>query len=244
MKTIALGITQGLTEFLPISSSGHLYIIKRLLSFSQNLLPFFVLLHLATLLAVVIFLRRDILSVLSKRRILIQLGITTLVTAIIGLAINTFLVGFFENKLWIGLLLIINGLILLSMKKVFGQRNYDTVTTKESLFIGLLQGLAIFPGISRSGITIVGLIGRGFKPKEAFTTSFLMMIPVTLGAFLLKMKELPDLNMSILAASGGFVAAFASGFLALKIVKKVLKSEKFAIFGYYCILVAILSIIV
>lgn len=244
MKTIVLGITQGFTEFFPVSSSSHLYIVKRLLALSQDLLPFFVFLHIATLLAIVIFLHRDILSVLSKKRILVQLGLTTLVTAVIGLIIDIFLVGFFENKLWISLLLIVNGLILLSLKKVSGQRNYDSITTKESLFIGLLQGLAVFPGISRSGITIVGLLKKGFKPKEAFTISFLMAIPLTLGAFLLKAKELMTLNMSISDAAGGFVAAFIAGFLALKIVKKVLKSERFAFFGYYCILAAIVNLII
>ena len=129
MKAVVLGIIQGLTEFLPISSSGHLYIIKRLLTFShQNLLPFFVFLHIATLLAIIIFLRRQILLILSKKNILLQLAVITTITALIGLTIDRFFTGFFENKFLVAGLLLINGGILLSIKKVPLGRNYDSIT--------------------------------------------------------------------------------------------------------------------
>ncbi len=244
MKVVALGIVQGLTEFLPISSTGHLYIIKRVLGLSHNLLPLFVFLHLATLLAIVIFLGRDIVKVLFKKKILAQLGVITLITAVIGGLINGFLTDFFENKFLVAFFLLVNGVILLSIKNISTKRNYDSITLKDSLLLGLLQGLAIFPGISRSGITICGLLKKGFKPKEAFIISFLMAIPVISGAFLLKAKSLSSLQLPALSLGMGFFAAFISGFLALVVVKKLLASEKFSFFGYYCILTSLACFII
>jgi len=244
VKATVLGIIQGLTEFLPVSSSGHLYIIKRFLTFSQqSLLPFFVFLHIATLLAIIIYLRRQILSTLSKKNTLLHLGIITVITAVIGLTINAFFTGFFENKLMVAGFLFINGGILLTIKNLTLGRNCDSITIKDSLLLGLLQGLAVFPGISRSGITITGLLRKGFKPQEAFTLSFLMAIPITLGAFLLKAKELANLKMPPMDMAGGFLAAFISGFLALILVKKMLTSQRFSFFGYYCILLSLVSLI-
>jgi len=244
VKTIALGIAQGLTEFLPVSSSGHLFIIKRLTHLSDNLIPFFVLLHLATLLAIVIFLRRQIVKLLFRKKTFFNLTIITATTAIIGLVIDRFLVNFFESRFFISFFLLINAAILLSLKKTSGKKHHHEIKFKDALSLGLLQGLSVLPGISRSGITISSLLRKGFAPQEAFTFSFLMAIPAILGAFFLKARELTELKIVPINLLGGFFAAFLSGLLALFIVNKTLKNQKFSFFGYYCILISLVSLLI
>lgn len=130
------------------------------------------------------------------------------------------------------------------MKDNSNGRTLESIKLKDSLFIGILQGISPLPGISRSGITIIGLLRRGFAKEEAFILSFLMAIPVILGAFTIELKELTvssflGPNMII-----GFVFAFFSGLFALKIVKRTLIMEKFKNFGYYCLFISLMNLIV
>jgi len=243
VKFIFFGIAQGLTEFLPISSSGHLYILKKYLYVEGDLLPFFVFLHLATLLAICVFLHKEILFALSNKNVLIHISIVTAITAVFGLCIDHFLKDFFESRYLVALLLIVNAGIILSAKNISQKRDCSDIKAKDSIIVGVLQGLAVFPGISRSGITIVTLLKRGFKAKEAFSLSFLMAIPIILGSFLLKFKELFHSNVSISSMAGGFIFAFFFGLLGLLIVKKTLMKEGFNRFGYYCIVIAFLSLL-
>jgi undecaprenyl-diphosphatase len=243
VETIYLGIIQGLTEFLPISSSGHLYIFKKYLNLSGEVLPFFVFLHLGTLLSILIFLRKEITGVLFKTKILFQLCVITLITGAFGLLIDHFFTKFFENQSWIAFLLFLNGGMLLSVRKTSGCRNSESINLRDSILLGIMQGVSVFPGISRSGITIVTLLKRGFSPKDAFSLSFFMAIPAVLGAFLLKAKELFHSHLAISDAIGGFVAAMLVGLLALGVVKKTLLAKKFTFFGYYCIIISVLSLV-
>jgi len=244
LQFIFLCIVQGITEFLPKSSSGHLYIFKKILNLGQDLLPFFVFLHLATLFAIFIFLRREILAVLFKRNVLIQIGVITCITCLLGWLIDYYLSSFFGSKYLIFFCLLLNGFILLGIKRDSQTRSLDSITLNDSLLFGILQGLAVFPGISRSGITIVGLLRRGFKPKEAFSLSFLMAIPAIVGAFLFKLKELSNLSIAFFLMAEGFVTAFVFGLLALHLVKKALINKKFKNFAYYCLILALLTLIV
>lgn len=244
MRFTLLGITQGLTEFLPVSSSGHLYILKSILNLEESFLSFFVFLHLATLFAIFIFLRKEILGVLFKRRVLIQIGIITLITFIFGFVIDRYLSIFFGSKYLIFFCLLINGIILLRLRMDSGARGLDEITLKDSFFLGILQGLAVFPGISRSGITISGLINNGFKPKEAFSLSFLMAIPAIIGAFLFKFNELVNSGIDSLSMTTGFITAFFSGLIALVVVKKTVVNRKFKNFGYYCIIISVLILFI
>jgi len=243
VKFIFLGIIQGLTEFLPVSSSGHLYILERYLDLKQDPLPFFVLLHFATFLAICIFLRKEIISVLARKNVLIHIGIISVITAVFGLTVNYFLSDFFGNRYWVPFFLLINGGILLSARNVPRSRDSQSIRLRDSLILGVLQGLAVFPGISRSGITVVGLLRQGFKVKEAFSLSFLMAMPAFLGVFLVKFKELANSDMALVDMAGGFIAAFFCGLLALAVVKRALIKQRFSKFGYYCIVIAFLSLI-
>lgn len=242
MKFIFFGIVQGLTEFLPVSSSGHLYILKNFLNLNQGLLGFFIFLHLATLLVIGVFLHKEIISSLFKKNILIYLAVVTAITAAFGLAIDHFLKDFFENKFFIPFCLFLNGAVILGVKNTSENRGINSISLRDALVMGLLQGLAVFPGISRSGITIVGLLKRGVKAKDAFSLSFLMAIPAIIGAFLLKSKELLRSGLVLAEAAAGFIAAFVFGLAALVILRKTLINKKFKYFGYYCIALSLLAL--
>jgi len=243
VEPIFLGITQGLTEFLPISSSGHLYLLKNCLKLNYQVLPFFVFLHLATLLAVCLYLKREIILSLRNRRRLLYIGIVAITTFFIGWIIDTYLRSYFNSKFLVSGLFLINGVILLSLKSYTQKRSIDSLTLKDALVLGILQGLAVLPGISRSGITIFVLLKRGFKIKEAFSFSFLMAIPVVIGVFLIKIKELSNLRLPAVDLTSSFISAFVFGLLALVAVKNALINKRFANFGYYCIIVSLLVLL-
>ena len=243
MEIIFLGIVQGLTEFLPISSSGHLYIIKNYLGMSGELLPFFVFLHFMTLLAICIFLRKEIIKTLTDKKLLIHIGIITGITAAIGLFIDIFVKNLFDSKYFVSFFLFLNAGILLTTRNTPEKRGRGAFKLKDALILGALQGFAVLPGISRSGITIAGLLKRGFKAKESFALSFLMAIPIILAVSLLKIKAFLNSGIPVFDMAIGGMAAFFFGILALFIVRKTLISKKFDRFGHYCLIVAFLSLI-
>lgn len=242
MKIIALGIAQGLTEFLPISSSGHLYLLERLFPIQTNYLSFVVFLHLATLLAICLFLFKK-LKLLLDLRILFHIGIITLISGSMGLGIKFYFENFFANKYLLTFCFLINSGILLSLRIPSNPRTLKSLNLKDSLLIGILQGFSPFPGISRSGITIVGLLRRGFAKEEAFELSFLMAIPLMLGAFIVEFKGLGLSNLSLQNMALGFLSAFLAGLLALAIVKKALIVNKFKNFAYYCLSISLINLI-
>ena len=241
-KFIFLGITQGLSEFLPISSSGHLYTLKRVFEIGENLFPFFLLLHLASLLAIGVVLHKEIRSALSNRNLLIQLGIITAVTFVFGFFIDYFLKWIFEVKFFISFCFLVNGVILLSITKKHMKRESQDIQLKDSLLLGVLQALAIFPGISRSGITIACMLRRGFHIRETFSFSFLMAIPAILGAFLLKSRYIFNSGAPNYQVIFGFIAAFIASLIALKLVRRTLLHHRFAYFGYYCLIVSVVGL--
>lgn len=236
-ELIFFGLVQGLTEFLPISSSGHLFIFQKILSVSADMLPVFVLMHLATLGSVVVFLYRDIIAALRDRKILIRIFLATLVTGVVALAIEKAALKFFDSPCLIAGGLLITAFLLLTIRKG-GARTIADAGIRDSIYIGLLQGLAVFPGISRSGITITVLLKRGFDKKNAFTFSFLLAVPIICLAF---MSEAGSLKNSFFAwpeLGAGCLAAFLSGLFALKMLKKYLGMDKLYRFGYYCLAVS------
>ena len=251
MKFIFLGIVQGITEFLPISSSGHLFFVQKLLKIEGDYLSFFVFLHLATLLAIIVFFFKKI-KLFFKARLLLSILLITLISGIMGLGIRFYLKEFFGSTFMLTFCFLANAGILLSIRPSSGQRDISSINFKDALFLGLLQGFSPLPGISRSGITIVGLLRRGFKRSQAFILSFLMAIPLIIGAFFVEFKELGQSipkgiaspSLSLQSMGSGFVAAFVFGLLALSLVRKTLISKKFKNFAYYCLILALLTLIV
>lgn len=244
MKLIFLGIIQGLTEFLPISSDGHLYFFKKTLGISGDLLSFFVFLHLATLLAISIFFWKKIITILTNKKVLIHLFIITLITGLIGIAIEHIFEKIFELKYLIAGGFLINSLIIFSAKPN-GARTINQIKFYDSIWLGVLQGLAVFPGISRSGITISALLKKGFQKQEAFQLSFIMAIPAILGAFIYKLKDfnkLSALQNNISNLFLPFLSAFIFGLIALIVVRKLVINDKFRNFGYYCLVIALITL--
>ena len=249
---IILGIVQGLTEFLPVSSSGHLVIASKLLCLPVNV-PFDIAVHFATLLAVCVFFARDILEMIKaflfNRRLddpYFKLGLLVIVasipTAIIGFSLKDIFETMFSSLLAVGLFLMLTGLLILTADR-YGKARKDVkkVTFLDSLIIGLAQGCAIAPGLSRSGTTISASLLMGFERKLALRFSFLLSIPAILGASIFKSKAiLHNVSLPMIA---GFIAAAISGYLAIWLFMKMIEKKDIRIFAYYCFIVGILTII-
>ncbi|RKY33049.1 MAG: hypothetical protein DRP68_03055 [Candidatus Omnitrophota bacterium] len=240
-EAFIFSLIQGLTEFLPISSSGHLFLAKRILQVKSESLPFFIYLHLATLLAILVYLHKEIISYIQDRKVLINLTITSLVTLSLACLIMITVQIYFEKKILIAIGFLFTSLILLLFKKG-GKKLIKELSVKECILIGALQGLAVLPGISRSGVTIAGSLGRGLNKKEAFNFSFLLAIPVTLVAFLVKANNLSQYKLDGFPLIFSFILTFLVGVGSLSILRKFLEESKLYKFGYYCLILAVLIV--
>ena len=237
LKLILLGAVQGLTEFLPVSSSGHLVIVQRFLGLRENLVFLDISLHIGTLLALATFFFKDILSACKDARMILRILIVTVVTAVIGLTFKKIFESFFAEPMLVSALLIVNGLLILATR--FIKKGGRLPGYADSALMGLSQGISITPGISRSGATISTLLARKIEPGQAFRFSFLASIPAILAAFALEAKDADWTKITEyrpLDVTTGIVAAYLFGILALFILKKSLLGGRFHIFGYYCIL--------
>lgn len=243
LKYIILGIVQGLTEFLPVSSSAHLAIIQHIFKIIEHQLALSVVLHLGTVLALVVFFFKDILNLCRDMRMLLMISLVTLITGIIALSGKDFFEGLFSSPKFAAGALIFTGIILLSTKK-FINTNRAAVGFKDAAILGFSQALSIIPGISRSGITISTLLFRGVEPKTSFKFSFLVSIPAVLGAVILEAKEIGFvLRGEFKNLALGLFCSFLSGLLALAVLRVILRNAKFHYFGYYCILVAVITLL-
>lgn len=257
LKAIILGIIQGLTEFLPVSSSGHLILGGHFLKFHKPDISFEIILHLGSLLAVLIYFRKDIQMLLNSlfkfkdkspknvnnRKILFYLLIATFVTGIIGYAFSDLFEKMFTTPLVACVMLIVTGIILF-ISDIFRNTRLDASQTGigRSLLIGLGQSFAIVPGISRSGSTIAIGIFTGLKREQAARFSFLLSIPAILGATLLKIDAIINLESQfIIKYILGTIFAFISGYLVIAWLIKLVKKQKLKYFSYYCWLIAIIS---
>jgi undecaprenyl-diphosphatase len=247
---VLLGILQGLTEFLPVSSSGHLVLAQELLHVSDPGVSFEVVLHLGTLLSVVVYFRRRLLDLLislgrksmtDEHQLIGLLVIGTIPAAIIGLALADFFERAFSNPLLTSIMLLATGLILWLSRFV----KYGTARLKwlSALIMGLGQALAILPGISRSGSTIVAGMAAGVKPSTAAEFSFLLAIPAISGAALLSAKDLLALEGAMVGQYllGG-LTAFVMGLAAVYAVMTVVSRGRFEYFAYYCFAAGLLGL--
>ncbi len=258
IKSIILGIVQGLTEFLPVSSSGHLVLVEHFLkTTADNNLTFEVFLHLGSLLAVLIFFRKDILELLKSlvyykdpgykdnRKIVLWLMIGTIITGIIGVKFNDLFESLFSNPLLVACMLSITGLILFFSDKIKKKGvNLPEMGWKRAAIIGLGQSIAITPGISRSGTTIAFSLFTGLQRSQAARFSFLLSIPAILGANLKEFSNFKALDSGLfLDYILGFLAAFISGYLVIGFLLKIINAAKLKIFSYYCWSISVITII-
>lgn len=258
LKAVILGVLQGLTEFLPVSSSGHLVLAQHLFGITDPELLFDIILHLGTLTAIFIVFRSDIkrlaleiLSLpenLSSRRqiknafrnrpdfrLLVLILAGSIPTALVGIIFKAPFKSFFTSTLIVGVALLFTGLILFLTKRIKNDSgNITQFGIFQALIIGLAQGLAITPGISRSGVTICCALFLGLEKKLATRYSFLLSIPAIIGAFVIESGKLNSSAFGFLNLGFGFSAALLSGWLALVILIKVIRSGHFYYFSYYC----------
>ncbi len=238
LTEIFLAILQAVTEFLPISSSGHLALFSNLIS--KPNIYFFTVLHLASLFAVLIFTRKEIVDILSfKKEDRKFLGFLILATIPAGLA-GYFLRGYIERSLssylFLGIAFIFTGGILILTKFAKGKRGLDS---QSAFFVGLMQVLALFPGVSRSGMTISASLFSGIEKEKAAKFSFLLFIPLVFGAMILETGKF-YFSWSLVAS---FFVCLVLSVLFLDILLKVIKKGYFWIFGFYCFAIGIFSLV-
>lgn len=239
IKYIFLGIIQGLTEFLPVSSSAHLAIFQDLFGLKNNQLLLDIVLHLGTLLAVVVFLFKDIRRLL-KGKVLLYIFLATAITSIVVIRGKEFFEDLFLSSKNVALPLLITGIILLCTKKFTqGRRGISDLKIGDALWFGIVQGLAVIPGISRSGSTISTLLFRNVEREAAFKFSFLASILAILGALFFKLEAFSQVGfLEFRYMALGFLTSFLSGLLALKILLLVIRRAYLHLFGYYCLVLA------
>ena len=269
LEAILLGILQGLTEFLPVSSSGHLVLAQQFLGLKEPLVFFDVMLHVGTLAAVLVAYRDAIkrlvvggLSTLGGTQFwrqpratlnssaelkfigLILLG--SIPTGIIAILFKTELESFFDEVRLVSVMLILTGVILqlprLRREKV--DNPVGQLKTWHAPLIGIAQGCAITPGISRSGTTISLALFLGIPAKIAAEYSFLLSIPAILGAVVLKIRDVGDTSVPLHIMGTGMLASFIVGYIALRFLLVMLNRGKFSVFSYYCIALGLTSLLI
>jgi undecaprenyl-diphosphatase len=264
LQGIIIGIVQGLTEFLPVSSSAHLVFIQKILGV-QSSLAFDTFLHLGTLIAVMWFFRYDIYKMLKSwwlsigdilqgrfregfyedpyKRLAWYVILATIPVGIVGVLFEDSVDALFSGALYVpAFFLFVTGTILyLSQRMPSGEVNYDTITKKEALFMGLGQACAIMPGLSRSGTTIAAGLTIGLNKEFAAKFSFILSIPAILGAFLLQVKDIGSaMDANFLPVFLGFIASIVAGYMAIKWMLDLIQNKSLDIFAYYCWLMGLL----
>lgn len=246
-EAILLGVIQGLTEFLPVSSSGHLVIAQSFIKgFSQPGVLFDVTLHMGTLFAVLWYFRSQIIRL--NREMLFLLAIGTVPAALVGILFVDFLEGLFLNPRLVGIALLVTGVmnwIIDESKKQnapvpsgTGQAKRKTMSWRNALWIGVFQAVAIIPGISRSGSTIFAGVFAGIKKEDAAVFSFLLSVPAVLGAMILQiLSHGPANEVDIPLYLAGAVVAFVIGYLSIGILMQFLVKRRFRIFAVYSLIV-------
>ncbi|MBT3250139.1 MAG: undecaprenyl-diphosphate phosphatase [Candidatus Pacebacteria bacterium] len=241
LEAIFLGMVQGATEFLPVSSSGHLVLAQDLLGWGQPDLTFDVWLHFSTLLAVVIFFWKDLLSLTKKEALVIL--VASIPAALVGLFFEDAISGLFGSTKIVASTLLVTGVFNLITANIIKKRSVEkessAISFKQGFFVGLFQALAIIPGISRSGSTVLAGSLQGLDRLKAFRFSFMLSLPVILGASslqfikVIKSGAISQINADFLFAA---VAAFLTGLLSLHVFKYVIKKARLDWFGYYCLI--------
>ncbi len=261
IEAIILGLIQGLTEFLPVSSSGHIELGKVILGVEMaDPLLFSIVVHSATALSTIIIYRMDIWMLIkllfeprlwnAGRQYILYIVISMVPAGIVGLLYKSEIENFFDgNILLVGFMLLITAVLLFTTARI--RRKRGNIGYLPALLIGVVQAVAILPGISRSGATISIALLLGVSRTRAARFSFLMVIPLILGATLLDVKDYVEMQQAGLASAetvapvaliAGFVAAFVSGLLACTWMIQLVKKSKLQYFALYCAVAGVVAI--
>ncbi|MEP0133636.1 MAG: undecaprenyl-diphosphate phosphatase [Eudoraea sp.] len=255
IDAIILGIVQGLTEFLPVSSSGHLELGKAILgdnSIPEESLLFTVVLHFATALSTIVVFRQDVWEIIKglfqfkwneETRFSLKIVISMIPAALVGLLFESQLEGFFGgNVAFVGYMLLITALLLYLADKA--RETQKKVTYLNAFVIGVSQAIAILPGISRSGATISTSVLLGVDKTKAARFSFLMVVPLIIGKMAKDIigGELQFQSEQTIAMGAGFIAAFIAGLAACTWMIQLVKKSKLSYFAIYCFVVGCIAI--
>lgn len=261
LQAILLGLLQGLTEFIPVSSSGHLVLAQHFFgSEAGSDISFEVFLHLGTLLAVLLFFYKQIFSLIvsmfsygkniqaeshrQNRNMVLYLVLATFATGVFYMVFEPILKGAYDKPMVVAMMLLVTGaLVFASDFMKTSSIPASNVGVGKSLLIGLAQGIAIMPGISRSGTTIAASLFCGMKRKDAAHFSFLLSIPAILAANVSEFEAIMNLDKAMLINYFlGFLAAFGSGYLVIAFLIRMIQKGSLKYFAFYCWLIAIVSI--
>ncbi len=241
IQALILGIIQGLAEFLPISSSGHLVLLQRIFGIDEGTLTFDVILHIGTLIPVFIVFKDEIIGLIKKpfQRLTLLLIVGTLPAVIAALFFGDIIEKLFEGGLFLAVGFFITGVFLLYADRAGStKKREEHMSVFDALIIGLMQALAICPAISRSGSTITGALLRNVERETAARFSFLLSIPAIAGALVLQIKklvtgEVTASSIDIIPTVVGFAAAAVCGYFAIRFMLKLIKDCKLKYFSYY-----------
>ena len=264
IQGIIIGIVQGLTEFLPVSSSAHLVFIQNILGVESSL-AFDTFLHLGTLIAVLWFFRYDIIKMIRSwissvqdliqgrfqegfysdpyKRLAWYVILGTIPVALVGVLFEDAVDSLFAGALYVpAFFLFVTGTILyLSQRMASGNVNMNNISKKEAIWMGLGQACAILPGLSRSGTTIAAGLTIGLEKEFAAKFSFILSIPAILGAFVLQAKDIGSaMDANFLPVLLGFIASIIAGYMAIRWMLDLIKNRSLDIFAYYCWVVGII----
>ena len=259
LQSIILGVVQGITEFLPVSSYGHLVVLQKMMDLGEVPVLFDVLLHISTLFVIVLAFRvRIVRMATAVFRLVFRKGrdgdipeakvfgiiiIGTLFTGVIGLATRSF--GLSQYPWVVFVSFIITGVLLILTSFLKPKKTLLDPGISQGILIGVAQGLGTLPGISRSGITISAALWGGVDREKAGELSFLFSIPAVLGALVLELGDLGELgnSMSFSLVAAGMIAACLAGFISLKLLLIVIKGMKLYIFSIYLIPLGIIGLV-
>jgi len=243
VDAILLGIVQGVTEWLPISSSGHLTLLQEFMGIKVPVL-FDVVLHIGTLLVVLLVFRRDIWRLAravlfwdygkNERLLALYLVLGTVCTGLIGYYFYDILIPLFSNVRAVGIALLATGVILLFSMRRTPERD---IAWSDAIIVGIAQGIALIPGISRSGITISAGLFRGLSPKTAVRFSFLLLIPASIGALALQLQREASAPADIMPYLAGGAAAAVVGYFTLRWLMRIVQQQRLWMFSIYCFVV-------
>ncbi len=257
LQSFILGVVQGITEFLPISSSGHLILVRDFLHWADSGLSFDIIVHFGTLAAILIYFWRTWQKLIigffkgeaDSRKIVFGIIIATIPAVVIGYISETFIDQYFRSALAVGILMILVGIGFLVIEwwgnKKQEVHSKEVLTLKDYFIIGLVQSIALLPGVSRSGTTIVAGMARRLARREAAEVSFLLAVPAILGATVYDLVKnyniLTGIQFPLLAV--GFLTACIIGYLSIRFLMVYLNQHKLNVFAYYLFGVGFLAII-
>ncbi|MDL4842910.1 undecaprenyl-diphosphate phosphatase [Aquibacillus rhizosphaerae] len=259
IKYIFLGLVQGFTEPIPISSSGHLVIVQNLFNVKMDNLSFEILVNFGSLIAVLTIYRKDILRLIQNGMIyittkkpeakddfnfILYLVIATIPAGVIGILFEDQIGDIFDTSKMIGITLIITGIALWIIRNLRGSKSDGALTIRDAIIVGLAQSVALIPGISRSGATIVAAMLIGMKQETALRFSFLLFIPISLGTLVLSIGDIindPAFNVMWIPYTLAFIASIIATYYSLKWFMNIMAKGNLKYFAFYCFIVGTLA---